>query len=129
MPIIDNASCKDKNIIYCLSCTKCNMHYIGETKRSAHQRFQEHLSNIRYHFNFGLFKSVVSKHFYDKHEIDTFNDHIKFSILRKNVIDIKIRRHLESDLLHVIHIFDGKLINDPTKIITKEYIRYFFFYF
>jgi hypothetical protein len=59
IPIIDKASCNDKNIIYCLSCTQCYSHYIGETKRKASEGFQEYLSNIKYHFNFGLFKSVV----------------------------------------------------------------------
>ena len=36
-------TCISRNLIYCLICTKCDMHYIGETKRRLGDRFAEHL--------------------------------------------------------------------------------------
>ena len=37
-----SVNCKSANIIYCISCTKCRMQYIGESERSLQERFSEH---------------------------------------------------------------------------------------
>ena len=34
--------CQTKNAIYCISCSKCDQQYIGETDRSLQARFSEH---------------------------------------------------------------------------------------
>ena len=36
-------NCTSKNIIYAMTCSKCNKVYIGETKRRLGDRFREHL--------------------------------------------------------------------------------------
>ena len=35
-------TCNTNNIIYMVQCTKCNLQYIGETKRRLKDRFNEH---------------------------------------------------------------------------------------
>jgi hypothetical protein len=45
--IHDNLSCNSKNIIYLISCKKCNLQYVGETERELRQRTTDHRSNIR----------------------------------------------------------------------------------
>jgi hypothetical protein len=35
-------TCNTKNVIYMIHCTKCNLQYIGETKRKLKERFNEH---------------------------------------------------------------------------------------
>ena len=39
-------SCTTTNVVYAISCTKCNLIYIGETKRKIADRFREHLLSI-----------------------------------------------------------------------------------
>ena len=41
--IEQEVDCQTKNIIYCITCKKCKMQYIGETSRYAKERFREHI--------------------------------------------------------------------------------------
>lgn len=40
-------SCCSTNIVYVIRCNKCNLIYVGETKRSLSDRMKEHLRDIR----------------------------------------------------------------------------------
>jgi hypothetical protein len=55
-----NVSCQSNNLIYCITCKKCNVQYVGQTKRRLMDRFQGHFgviqrndpsSDIAAHFN------------------------------------------------------------------------------
>lgn len=46
-PVLFN--CLSKNIIYMITCNRCNMKYIGETERDLASRFGEHLRSIEKH--------------------------------------------------------------------------------
>ena len=35
-------NCQTKNILYCITCERCSVQYIGETGRSLQDRFSEH---------------------------------------------------------------------------------------
>ena len=35
-------NCQTKNILYCITCKKCNVQYIGESERTLQDRFSEH---------------------------------------------------------------------------------------
>ena len=39
-------TCKTKNIVYLISCDKCNMQYVGETENALHIRMNGHRSDI-----------------------------------------------------------------------------------
>ena len=41
-----SSSCKTTNVVYCITCTKCKMQYIGETKRRLMERLREDLRDI-----------------------------------------------------------------------------------
>ena len=41
-----NVTCKSSNVIYCISCKKCGMQYVGQTKNRLMDRFQAHFYNI-----------------------------------------------------------------------------------
>jgi len=41
-PIKSNLTCDTKNFIYMIQCNRCNLQYIGETKRRLKDRFNEH---------------------------------------------------------------------------------------
>ena len=47
LPSVRGITCLTTNLIYCLTCTKCNKHYIGETKRSFKARIAEHMGDIK----------------------------------------------------------------------------------
>lgn len=40
--------CHSTNIIYAITCTRCNIQYVGETGRSARDRLTDHRSNIKH---------------------------------------------------------------------------------
>ena len=65
--INDNLTCKSKNLIYLIECTKCAQlnlpcQYIGETKRHLHERFGEYRSSIQNHHQLTN-PTPVSQHF------------------------------------------------------------------
>src|SRR6218665_4043554 len=45
--IKDTLDCKSRNIIYLITCKKCNMQYVGETSRRLSERLCNHKSNIK----------------------------------------------------------------------------------
>ena len=46
LPIKSNLTCDTKNLIYIIQCNRCNLQYIGETKRRLKDRFNEHRRTI-----------------------------------------------------------------------------------
>ena len=46
-PIGDSLSLNTPNIVYIITCIKCQKHYIGETKHPLQVRLKQHLSQIR----------------------------------------------------------------------------------
>ena len=45
-PIKSNLTCETKNLIYMIQCNRCNLQYIGVTKRRLKDRFNEHRRTI-----------------------------------------------------------------------------------
>lgn len=43
----DNLSCNSTNIIYLITCRKCGIQYVGETKRELRERLTNHRSDIK----------------------------------------------------------------------------------
>ena len=35
-------NCQTKNLLYCISCDRCPVQYIGESERTLQERFSEH---------------------------------------------------------------------------------------
>ena len=83
--------CNSSNIIYVIHCTKCNLHYVGETSTPLRTRLNQHLSSIKTHKNF-----PVSIHFNSSpHDINS--DFRITPILQ--VSNIKYRKFLESNFI------------------------------
>lgn len=40
-------TCASKNIIYLITCNRCNLQYVGETTRALRERLTDHRSNIK----------------------------------------------------------------------------------
>jgi len=52
------ASCRSTNLVYYITCQKCDIGYVGETKRSIKERLYEHLRDIKKNLD-----SPVARHF------------------------------------------------------------------
>ena len=52
------AFCNTKNVVYILTCPKCQKQYIGETKREFKVRYSEHTADIRHNRD-----TPVAQHF------------------------------------------------------------------
>ena len=64
-------TCISSNVIYAITCTRCEKNYLGETKRRVADRFTEHLRSIRINYP-GL---PVAAHFYSS-EHSIFNANV-----------------------------------------------------
>ena len=60
--IKSHITCETSNVIYMIQCTKCNLQYIGETKRRLKDRFNEHRRPIINPFC-SYTPTAVSRHF------------------------------------------------------------------
>ena len=45
--ISNNFNCNSSGLIYLITCSKCKIQYVGETKRTLRERFNNHRSDIR----------------------------------------------------------------------------------
>ena len=58
-----NISCRSSNLIYCITCTRCGMQYVGQTLLRIKDRFKAHFYSIEK----PDLLQVVARHFSDKH--------------------------------------------------------------
>ena len=56
--IRSNLNCNSSNLIYVISCIKCNIHYIGQTQNPLRIRLSKHISDINTQKD-----TNISKHF------------------------------------------------------------------
>ena len=61
--LLCRVSCLSTNVIYLITCLKCECQYVGETKRQLRRRMYEHLKTIQEHGKPGTLSTPVSSHF------------------------------------------------------------------
>ena len=44
----DEGSCGCNNLIYLVTCKKCNLQYVGETKQTIKERFYDHFYKVKH---------------------------------------------------------------------------------
>ena len=62
LSITSHIACNTKNVIYMVQCNRCNLQYIGETKRRLKDRFNEHRRAVG-KTNIKSKPTTVSEHF------------------------------------------------------------------
>ena len=87
--IRQHITCTSKNIIYLITCKRCQKQYVGETKTQFRLRFNNHLSTIRRKTN-----TPVAIHFNENQH--TIEDLTITGIIKLNKSDDILRRKLES---------------------------------
>ena len=45
-PLSDTYTCQNSGVVYMITCEKCGIQYVGQTKRKLQHRFSEHLGYI-----------------------------------------------------------------------------------
>lgn len=68
-----NSDCTSKNVIYLVTCKKCQMQYVGQTSQSVSRRMNSHRFDIC-NFEDPLFSTTVATHFNSQsHSINDFS--------------------------------------------------------
>lgn len=68
-----NSDCTSKNVIYLVTCKKCEMQYVGQTSQSVSRRMNSHRFDIS-NFYDPSFSTTVATHFnLQGHSIDDFS--------------------------------------------------------
>ena len=82
--------CQTKNVIYCITCKKCKVQYIGESEKSLKERFSQHLGYVyNEHLN-----QATGEHFNSKgHSVADMEVTILEKIFSK---DPQVRKERES---------------------------------
>ena len=95
--IKSHITCETSNIIYMIQCTKCNLQYIGETKRRLKDRFNEPRRPIINPFS-SYTPTVVSRHFLISGHAE---DHMILILLEQlHTSRDSIRKAREAFLIH-----------------------------
>ncbi|CAN7943058.1 unnamed protein product, partial [Ixodes hexagonus] len=89
LKIKQDLDCKTTDVIYIITCTLCNLQYVGETKNSMRERFYGHKSDIVNGEN-----TPVAKHFNSNHH--DINIHLKITIVDSGFKNDITRKNKES---------------------------------
>ena len=122
LPIQKNSNCDSCGIVYIIKCKRCNEFYIGESKRKASVRINEHLRkivNFQAHLEINISKldqmTETAIHFIQKgHELQR---DFEFYIFSKD-LDTSKRYSCETDL---INIFQRRNIPIWNKKLNSQY--------
>ena len=112
LPFKSNSNCNSIGFIYIIICKKCNVFYIGESKRKVKDRLNEHIRNIK-NFKINLNESLiniankteVAIHFNERgHDLES---DLKFCIFECNINFDPYRKSIETDLINMFkrHFF------------------------
>ena len=96
--IENKLTCTSKNVIYVITCTKCNLQYVhvGETGQAVRDRIQLHKSNIRTNK-----LTTISKHFNSKgHSISDLS-----VIPIKTVLNLSERKKQEKSFIKTLKTY------------------------
>lgn len=83
--------CRSKCVIYAIFCAKCNIIYIGETKRMLRERFREHLYGLTH----GI-PTEVTEHFTNVHS----REDMRVTALQHAPSNVDQRRELEARIIY-----------------------------
>lgn len=90
--VTGSMTCRTKNIIYLITCIKCNIQYVGETGRCLSERLTDHRSNIKNKKN-----TPIAIHFNTtEHSVSRDLKIIAIEKISDNDNALKIRKQIEA---------------------------------
>ena len=99
--ITSHITCNTKNVIYMVQCNRCNLQYIGETKRRLKDRFNEHRRAVD-KTNIKSKPTTVSGHFLS-HSNQSHTDIQLIALEKINSSRDSVRKATESRESHLIY--------------------------
>lgn len=90
--ILDDFNCNSTNVIYVISCAKCNLLYVGQTARMLKERMNNHRSDILLHKS-----TAVAIHF--NLPAHTYSDLIITPVLDITDFDVSERLTIEREFM------------------------------
>jgi hypothetical protein len=96
---------------------------LGQTKRRAVERLNEHFEDIKNFIPFIKCTSEVGMHFNLRRH--NYRKHFSFYLFKKDIEDLKHRLSIETDLIHIIKEYNPPIVN--LKIPSKSKIIFFSF--
>ena len=116
IPLYSKSTCNAINCVYIITCIKCNIYYIGQSKNlknriSNHKNVIKNYKTIMYRSSMeNKSKYVVGEHFnLNTHSI---NDHFRICVFRDNIESIDERLSIENDLIHLFRLNKLTVYND-----------------
>ena len=85
--------CQTKGIVYCITCTKCSLQYIGTSKNSLQDRFANHIGYVRSRD----MSQATGRHFNSRGH--SLSDMKVFIVKKVFNVDRLLREELESDMI------------------------------
>ena len=89
--IIQEVNCTSSNVIYLITCQKCDIQYVGETDRKMKERFAEHQGYVR---NKNLSKATGEHFNLPAHKLSDMRIRILEQIFNKDPFYRKKREHM-----------------------------------
>ena len=118
IPIKSNCNCESLNVIYIIRCNLCNHFYVGQTSKSARVRLNQHLNAILKFKPFVHYTNEVGQHFNLKGH--NYLRDFRFYIFTDNIQDTHRRLSIETDLIHIIQMFNPPIMNKMISNIYKN---------
>jgi len=106
-------TCHSNNLIYCLTCTKCNLQYVGQTKNKLSDRFSVHFNQIE-PTRPPKKKKPKTAYAQNSKFVDPIGRHFK-STPHNGLKDVRI---------HILHFIDAPSNSIPAKFLRDDKERY-----
>ena len=88
-PILSNLNCSTRNIIYLVTCTLCNLQYVGQTKNTLRERWARHKYDL-IHMDL---KNALAKHLDTMHPYPDRTNNLEFTVLPIEKIPDHLSQH------------------------------------
>jgi len=118
LPILCNASCDSKNVVYIIKCKSCCSFYIGQSE-DLYRRLKTHVRFCRLKLSSNTSNcSLLINHFHEG--LCNFNA-FSFFVFRHNIVNKFKRLNIETQLIHLFVDLGMKVLND---LIPDRYYWY-----
>ena len=121
--IKSHITCETSNVIYMIQCTKCNLQYIGETKRRLKERFNEHRRPI---INTSSYNpTAVSRHFITGNH--TVNHMLLIPLEKLFTNRDSVRKAREAFLIHRGNTLEPAGLNRRDEMYSNQLFPYLYY--
>ena len=125
LPLLSMSNCSSTHVVYIIICLKCNVFYVGETKRTIKLRIGEHLRGIL-NYKKKLDKSIINLANISETALH-FNSHghhsgdLAFVVFRDELFEDEHRFSVETDIINILIARNISILN--TKLSSQYKVK------